>query len=178
MTTNEYLHINQAVKEYGKTRQTFYNYMHKGLVRTKKVNNKVYLNQQDIEQLMSGYIPHAVEPAQVKTTSEAEEHPYDDVIEAADIQSEQITPPASKSSEQTAILKDLARLHQQYYDLKDSILRQINTSKQDLLFDTKVFSQNTEQRILMGISQKMKEKTQGDQRLVKPIEEMQIMNKK
>lgn len=53
---NDYIHINEAVKKYAKTRQTFYNYIHKGLVETKKVNNKVYLNINDIEKIISDYL--------------------------------------------------------------------------------------------------------------------------
>lgn len=56
MDTNQYIHINQAVKKYKKTRQTFYNYIHKKLVASKKINNKVYLNIQDIENLLSDYL--------------------------------------------------------------------------------------------------------------------------
>jgi predicted GH43/DUF377 family glycosyl hydrolase len=69
MTNQEYIHINEAVKKWEKTRQTFYNYIHKGLVRTKKINNKVYLYHDDVEQLMNGFIPDSVEPTTVDTTS-------------------------------------------------------------------------------------------------------------
>jgi rubrerythrin len=54
--SNEYIHISEAVKKYDKTRQTFYNYLHKWLVRSKKINNKTYLHIWDIEELLSEYI--------------------------------------------------------------------------------------------------------------------------
>jgi hypothetical protein len=73
MTNQEYIHINEAVKKWEKTRQTFYNYIHKGLVRTKKINNKVYLYTDDVEQLMNGFIPSSVQPTDVETISEAQE---------------------------------------------------------------------------------------------------------
>jgi hypothetical protein len=73
MAQQEYIHINEAVKKREKTRQTFYNYIHKGLVRTKKINNKVYLYTDDVEQLMNGFIPSSVEPTTVEETSEAQE---------------------------------------------------------------------------------------------------------
>lgn len=151
MSSNEYIHINEAVKEHGKTRQTFYNYMHKGLIRTKKVNNKVYLNTEDVEQLMSGYIPNTLEPEQITEISEADEHPYEEIIEAEDIAQNTSPQPSTKNDEQRVILKDLARLHQQYYTLQDTILQKVNASKQDLFYDTKVLSQNMEQRLSLGI---------------------------
>lgn len=51
-----FIHINQAVRKYNKTRQTFYNYINKWYVKTKKVNNKVFLNVIDIEKLLNDYI--------------------------------------------------------------------------------------------------------------------------
>lgn len=51
-----FIHINQAVKKYNKTRQTFYNYINKWYVNTKKVNNKVFLKIQDIEKILNDYI--------------------------------------------------------------------------------------------------------------------------
>lgn len=54
---NDYIHINKAVRKYNKTRQTFYNYIKKWFVKTKKVNNKVYLLVSDIESLLNDYIP-------------------------------------------------------------------------------------------------------------------------
>lgn len=54
-----YIHINEASKVYNKTRQTFYNYITRNLIRTKKVNNKVFLHRGDIELLLSNYIDEA-----------------------------------------------------------------------------------------------------------------------
>lgn len=54
--TNEYIHINQAVRTYDKTRQTFYNYIKKGYIESKKVNNKLFLKIEDIEKMLTDYI--------------------------------------------------------------------------------------------------------------------------
>jgi predicted DNA-binding transcriptional regulator AlpA len=48
----DYIHVNEAVKVYNKTRQTFYNYINKGLVNSKKVHNKLYLKIEDIEKVL------------------------------------------------------------------------------------------------------------------------------
>lgn len=54
--TNGYVHINEASKVYNKTRQTFYNYISRNLIRTKKHHNKLFLHRGDIEQLLSNYV--------------------------------------------------------------------------------------------------------------------------
>lgn len=51
--SQEYIHINKACKKYSKSRQTFYNYMNKWRVKHKKVHNKVFLDVQDIENVLS-----------------------------------------------------------------------------------------------------------------------------
>jgi len=56
MVTDEYIHINEAADVYGRTRQTFYNYVNKGLIESKKINNKLYLKKSDIEKLVNDYI--------------------------------------------------------------------------------------------------------------------------
>ncbi len=56
MVTDEYIHILEAAEVYGRTRQTFYNYVNKGLIDTKKINNKLYLRKADIEKLVNDYI--------------------------------------------------------------------------------------------------------------------------
>lgn len=56
MATDEYIHINEAADVYGRTRQTFYNYVNKGLIESKKINNKLYLKKSDIEKLVNDYI--------------------------------------------------------------------------------------------------------------------------
>jgi len=72
-----YIHINQAVKKYNKTRQTFYNYIKKGYVATKKVNNKVFLKIQDIEKILNDYIESEqaiIEPADQNTINSSAEN--------------------------------------------------------------------------------------------------------
>ena len=53
---HEYIHINKACKKYNKSRQTFYNYMNKGWIRNKKVHNKVFLHDEDINKVLSDTI--------------------------------------------------------------------------------------------------------------------------
>ena len=52
----ERMHINEAVRTYNKTRQTFYNRIKRGYLKSKKINNKVYVWVTDAEQLVNDYI--------------------------------------------------------------------------------------------------------------------------
>jgi hypothetical protein len=52
----ERMHINEAVRTYNKTRQTFYNWIKRGYLKSKKINNKVYVWVTDAEQLVNDYI--------------------------------------------------------------------------------------------------------------------------
>jgi hypothetical protein len=52
MQQETYIWINEAVKVYDKTRQTFYNYINKNQIKTKKVKNKLYLLERDIMHLI------------------------------------------------------------------------------------------------------------------------------
>jgi len=56
-----YILIKEATKKYSKTRQTFYNYMRKWLIQTKKVWNKVYMSVQDIERIFGNYLAPTAE---------------------------------------------------------------------------------------------------------------------
>lgn len=53
MASTDYIWISEAVKVYDKTRQTFYNYINKDQIQTKKIKNKLYLKQADIEYILS-----------------------------------------------------------------------------------------------------------------------------
>lgn len=81
--TNQYIHISEAVKKYEKTRQTFYNYLHKGLVRSKKINNRTYLHINDIEELLSDYIVNT-------TTNELSEVVVEEIYDDLTTQKEYI----------------------------------------------------------------------------------------
>jgi hypothetical protein len=48
----EYIRIDEAIKKYAKTRQTFYNYINKWLLQTKKINNRIFINTDSIEKLI------------------------------------------------------------------------------------------------------------------------------
>lgn len=80
---NQYIHISEAVKKYEKTRQTFYNYLQKGLVRTKKINNRTYLHINDIEELLSDYIANS-------TTNELSEVVVEEIYDDLTTQKEHI----------------------------------------------------------------------------------------
>lgn len=67
-----YIHINKAVRKYNKTRQTFYNYINKGYLDTKKVNNKLFILETDIEKVLNDYIP--IEWSIVETQDQKNEH--------------------------------------------------------------------------------------------------------
>lgn len=53
---NSYIRMKEAIEEFGKTRQTFYNYIHKWLISTKKIHNKLYLSVRDIRRVLWNYI--------------------------------------------------------------------------------------------------------------------------
>lgn len=53
---NSYIHINEAIKKYNRSRQTFYNYINKWEVATQKTHNKVYLSVRDLERVLWSYI--------------------------------------------------------------------------------------------------------------------------
>jgi ACT domain-containing protein len=58
----EYIRIDEAVRKYGKTRQTFYNYINKGILEVKKINNRLFLDIHAIENLMNTIIE---EPSEI-----------------------------------------------------------------------------------------------------------------
>lgn len=48
----EYIRIDEAIKKYWKTRQTFYNYINKWILEVRKINNRLFLETDAIEHLM------------------------------------------------------------------------------------------------------------------------------
>lgn len=77
-----FIHVAEAVKIYKKTRQTFYNYMQKWLIESKKVHNKIYLKISDIEKMISRYLDQPTQAYVYDTESDTytyaptEETPY------------------------------------------------------------------------------------------------------
>ncbi len=51
-----YIRMKEAINEFGKTRQTFYNYINKWQIATKKIHNKLYLSVRDIKRITWDYI--------------------------------------------------------------------------------------------------------------------------
>ncbi len=113
-----FIHINQAVRKYNKTRQTFYNYIKKGFVKTKKVNNKVFLNIQDIEKLLNDYIS----TEQVIITPNENTYQIDNIESASNEE-------ASQSMISKLENKIFAWLNQLEHSLLQSTKAQNNTSQ-------------------------------------------------
>lgn len=99
---------------------------------------------------MNGFIPDAVEPTKVQKTSEAQEESVPTVKET----SEEKIP-----QEIVNIQKDMARLHKQYYTLKDDIINTVHSTKHDLLFDTQRLSKQVEQNIHQHIDTTTQQKS-------------------
>lgn len=77
----ERIHINEAVRTYNKTRQTFYNWIKKWYLHEKKVNNKIYIATEDIEHLLSDYIwepPHEIDNTQQEHTYQPQQLQHHD----------------------------------------------------------------------------------------------------
>lgn len=114
----EWIHINEAVRTYNKTRQTFYNWIHKGYLQSKKVNNKIYVASQDVERLVSDYIgepPHTPTYTEITHHDEAaSEHLYE-LIGQLEQHKHDLT--------------------QKVDDQKISLLHEINLTKQELRTD-------------------------------------------
>ncbi len=51
-----YISMTQAIKKYWKSRQTFYNYIKKWVIATKKIHHKSYLSVRDIERTLWWYV--------------------------------------------------------------------------------------------------------------------------
>ena len=122
-----YIHINQAVKKYNKTRQTFYNYIKKWYVTTKKVNNKVFLKIVDIEKILNDYIEvdqAIIEPIQ------------DTIIQWNTIK---INPSQDNPSNQKQDNKLWEKLQVMFHQLEESILR----SNKGQLFTNQQMIQST-----------------------------------
>jgi len=173
MTNQEYIHINEAVKKWEKTRQTFYNYIHKGLVRTKKINNKVYLYTDDVEQLMNGFIPSSVQPAEVETISEAQEESVPTVKETSEAQD-------TGASTQLLInvQEDMTRLHKQYYTLKDDILHEVKRTREDVLFDSKRLTKSVEDQVTIRLDKIEQDDHHKTLDIIDSIDELQLSSKK
>lgn len=79
-----YILIKEASKKYSKTRQTFYNYMRKWLIQTKKVWNKVYMSVADIERIFWNYIASTT----IESDSQAKENSIVDATYSHEIRVE------------------------------------------------------------------------------------------
>lgn len=115
-----YIHINQAVRKYNKTRQTFYNYINKWFVKTKKVNNKVYLFIEDIEKILNDYIP--------------DDH---DIIEPWKEKVLENSYATSESSTQTSSDEVLSQTQERFKNLNTSLTNSLSTFEHSILNNTK-----------------------------------------
>lgn len=78
---NSYIRMKEAINEFWKTRQTFYNYIHKGQISTKKIHNKLYLSVRDIKRVLWNYIWE-----QYISNKNTEELNSEEMIQKADFQ--------------------------------------------------------------------------------------------
>lgn len=118
----EYIRIDEAVRKYWKTRQTFYNYINKGILEVKKINNRLFLDTQAIENLMNTIIEepsHHWEQKQI--AHEHESNNYNRFQHQLDIIEDMIT-----TSYQT-------NLNQLQENLNSNII----SIKQEILYDLK-----------------------------------------
>ncbi len=187
MVTDEYIHINEAADVYGRTRQTFYNYVNKGLIASKKINNKLYLKKSDIEKLVNDYIellPNEGFTAYGSQNSEEtvfsdqpvpviEEEPTGPVNrygigqDAIRETNKHTTPGFRRSAVEKGsystldslhnLQDDLLRLHKQAYELKDELNTQLQIVKNDLMFDNKNTLFEHEQKVASTIQLQTKE---------------------
>lgn len=67
MNNSRWIHINEGVRVYNKTRQTFYNWINKGYLRSKKLHSKIYILTDDIEKLINEHI--SIENTETNTSS-------------------------------------------------------------------------------------------------------------
>ena len=177
MKHKEYIHITEAVNVYNKTRQTFYNYIKKWQIATKKINNKLYLKVDDIEKLTSDYLHISEQNNTLQGEIITPEYDtftnteYDHLVEEEERNN-------NIPLFQEKLQKDLLRLHKQYYTLKDNLIDEIKHNKQDILFDIKAMNYNQEQRIITNISQQYTEIMHYKKQLNKNLKLLLLKNKK
>lgn len=56
MKDNSYIRIQDAAKQFWKTRQTLYNYINKWDLNTKKIHNKTYVSVRDLNALTNSFV--------------------------------------------------------------------------------------------------------------------------
>ena len=144
--SSERIHINEAVRTYNKTRQTFYNWIKKGYLQAKKINNKVYVATKDVEQLLSDYIwEHLPEKAPSHEPLITHDEPAQD---------------------DTMFYELIAELEQQRHQLiqkvddqKLGLLHEIHLTKQELRTDIQRAAEGVQQQRHIANTQAQKQLT-------------------
>jgi len=143
----EWIHINEAVRTYNKTRQTFYNWIKKGYLKTRKINNKVYVATKDVEQLLSDYIGETIPD---KTWS-------------AEVMYEELS---STHEDETMFYEVIAEIEQHRHlltqkvdDQKIWLMHEINLTKQELRTDIQRAAEGVQQQRHIANTQAQKQLT-------------------
>lgn len=122
MTKPGFIRINEAVRVYDKTRQTFYNYINKEQVEAKKINNKLFLNVSDIERTLSEY-SEAEKKSQERSQSN---HQEPETISTT------ITPPLYNENPQSGITHEQMNEMLTRMDIVEDILHDLSEQLQTL----------------------------------------------
>lgn len=147
MAQSDFIRINEAVKVYDKTRQTFYNYINKQHIATKKINNKLFLKVADIEKTLSEYaeadqyvsnepapsaIPHVntVPSSTLTQPSQAQHHTEIDAL--SETISTTITPPRYHEDPSTTVTYEQMNDVLTRMDIMEDVLHDLEEHLQQL----------------------------------------------
>lgn len=151
--TAEWMHINEAVRTYNKTRQTFYNWIKKWYLHSKKINNKVYISTTDAEQLLSDYI--GISPDQESSTQVTSE--------------QHITQPLLDEEMMYELIAEFEQqkhlLTQKMDDQKIGFMHEINLTKQELRTDIQRAAEGIQQQQHISSTQTEKLLTKTQQKV-------------
>lgn len=161
----ERIHINEAVRTYNKTRQTFYNWIKKGYLQAKKINNKVYVATKDVEQLLSDYIGEYL-PDTNRTHNHLvhdDEHQQDDTMFYELI---------------TELELQKHQLIQKVDDQKIWLLHEINLTKQELRTDIQRAAEGVQQQWHISNTQSQKQLSSTEQKVQILTTRLTLANKR
>ena len=147
---NQRIHINEAVRTYNKTRQTFYNWIKKWYLSSKKINNKVYVATTDVEKLLSDYrIEWDTQHAPVDNDSYTPTHTSDTWRSASD--EEVLYELVSELNKQKYLVG------QQIETQKSDMLQEINLTKRELWTDIQRAAEGVQQQVTLATEAQKKQ---------------------